>query len=39
VLGILVSHYVLIIHKVWSVGSPMEIRRALSVFAPFAFKP
>ena len=39
VLGILVSHYVLLIHKVWSIGEPMEIRRALSVFAPFAFKP
>jgi hypothetical protein len=39
VLGILVSHYVLLIHKVWSIGSPMEIRQALSVFAPFAFKP
>jgi hypothetical protein len=39
VLGILVSHYVLLIHKVWSMGSPMVIRRALSVFAPFAFKP
>ena len=39
VLGILVSHYVLLIHKVWSMGSPMEVRQALSVFAPFAFKP
>jgi hypothetical protein len=39
VLGILFSHYVLLIHKVWSVGEPMEIRRTLSVFAPFAFKP
>jgi hypothetical protein len=39
VLGILVSHYVLLIHKVWSIGSPMEVRQALSVFAPFAFKP
>jgi hypothetical protein len=39
VLGILVSHYVLLIHKVWSMGSPMEVRRALSVFAPFAFRP
>jgi hypothetical protein len=39
VLGILASHYVLLIHKVWSIGSPMEVRRALSVFAPFAFKP
>ena len=39
VLSILVSHYVLLIHKVWSIGSPMEVRQALSVFAPFAFKP
>ena len=39
VLGILVSHYVLLIHKVWSIGEPMEIRRTLSVFAPFAFRP
>jgi hypothetical protein len=39
VLGILFSHYVLLIHKVWSIGEPMEVRRALSVFAPFAFKP
>jgi hypothetical protein len=39
VLGILFSHYLLLIHKVWSVGEPMEIRRTLSVFAPFAFKP
>jgi hypothetical protein len=39
VLGVLVSHYVLLIHKVWSIGSPMEVRQALSVFAPFAFKP
>ncbi len=39
VLGILFSHYVLLIHKVSSIGTPMETRRALSVFAPFAFKP
>jgi hypothetical protein len=39
VFGILLSHYVLLIHKVWSLGEPMEVRRTLSVFAPFAFKP
>jgi hypothetical protein len=39
VVGILFSHYALLIHKVWSIGSPMEVRRTLSVFAPFAFKP
>jgi hypothetical protein len=33
-LGVLVSHYVLLIDKVWSIGEPMEIRRVLSVFAP-----
>ncbi len=39
VFGILWSHYMLLIHKVWSLGEPMEVRRTLSVFAPFAFKP
>lgn len=39
VFGILMSHYVLLIHKVWSLGEPMEVRRTLAVFAPFAFKP
>ena len=39
VLGILISHYVLLIHKVWSIGEPMEVRRTLAVFAPFAFRP
>ena len=32
--GILSSHYVLLIHKVWSIGEPMEIRRELSGFCP-----
>ncbi len=36
VLGIVGSHYVLIIHKVWSGGVPMEVRRALLPLAPFA---
>lgn len=36
VLGILGSHYVLLIHKVWSIGVPMQVRLALLPFAPFA---
>jgi len=36
VLGILSSHYVLLIHKVWSIAVPMEVRLALLPFAPFA---
>jgi hypothetical protein len=36
VLGILGSHYVLLVHKVWSIGVPMKVRLALFPFAPFA---
>jgi hypothetical protein len=36
VLGILGSHYILLVHKVWSAGVPMEVRLALLPFAPFA---
>lgn len=36
VLGIVSSHYVLLVHKVWSIGVPTEVRRALLPFAPFA---
>ena len=36
VLGVLGSHYILLIHKVWSIGVPMEVRHALFPFAPFA---
>jgi hypothetical protein len=36
VLGILSSHYVLLIHKVWSIAVPMEVRLRLLPFAPFA---
>jgi hypothetical protein len=36
VLGILGSHYVLLIHKVWSIAVPMPVRLALLPFAPFA---
>ena len=35
-LGILGSHYVLLVHKVWSPASPVEVRRALIPFIPFA---
>ena len=35
-LGILSSHYVLLIHKVWSIAVPMKVRLALLPFAPFA---
>ena len=36
VLGVLGSHYILLVHKVWSIGVPMEVRLALFPFAPFA---
>ena len=36
VLGILGSHYILLVHKVWSIGVPMGVRLALFPFAPFA---
>ena len=36
VLGIVGSHYVLLIHKVWSVAVPMPVRLTLLPFAPFA---
>jgi hypothetical protein len=36
VLGILGSHYILLVHKVWSIGVPMEVRLALFPFALFA---
>jgi hypothetical protein len=36
VLGVLGSHYVLLIHKVWSIAVPMPVRLALLPFAPFA---
>jgi hypothetical protein len=35
-LGVLGSHYILLVHKVWSIGVPMEVRLALFPFAPFA---
>lgn len=34
--GIISSHYVLLVHKVWSTGVPMEVRRSLLPYAPFA---
>jgi hypothetical protein len=36
VLGVVGSHYVLLVHKVWSIGVPREVRLALFPFAPFA---
>jgi hypothetical protein len=36
VLGVMGSHYILLVHKVWSIGVPMEVRLALFPFAPFA---
>jgi hypothetical protein len=36
VLGVVGSHYILLVHKVWSIGVPMEVRLALFPFAPFA---
>jgi hypothetical protein len=36
VLGVVGSHYVLLVHKVWSIGVPMDVRLALFPFAPFA---
>jgi hypothetical protein len=36
IFGILGSHYVLLVHKVWSPASPTEVRRALTPFIPFA---
>jgi hypothetical protein len=38
IIGILGSHYVLLVHKVWSIGVPMDVRRALLPFAPFAHR-
>jgi len=36
IVGILGSHYVLLVHKVWSFAVPIEVRLALFPFAPFA---
>ncbi len=36
VLGVLGSHYVLLVHKVWSIGVPMEVRLALFLLATLA---
>jgi hypothetical protein len=36
-LGILASHYVLLIHKVWSIAVPIDVRLALFPFAPFTY--
>lgn len=36
IIGILGSHYILLVHKVWCLGVPMQVRLALLPFAPFA---
>jgi hypothetical protein len=36
-LGIFSSHYVLLVHKVWSTGVPEDVRLALFPFAPFTY--
>jgi hypothetical protein len=37
VIGIVSSHYVLVMHKVWSIAVPMQVRLALRPFAPFPY--
>jgi hypothetical protein len=37
VLGIVASHNLLIAHKIWNVGVPLEFRTALLLHAPFIF--
>jgi hypothetical protein len=37
--GIVFSHYVLLMHKAWSMAVPMEVRLALIPFLPSAYCP
>jgi hypothetical protein len=37
--GILFSHYVLVLHKAWSMGVPMEVRMSLRPFLPSTYLP
>jgi hypothetical protein len=37
--GIVFSHYVLLMHKAWSMAVPMEVRLALIPFLPSAYLP
>jgi hypothetical protein len=39
VLGIVFSHYVLLLHKAWSFGVPVEVRLALRPFLPSTYLP
>jgi hypothetical protein len=39
VLGIVFSHYVLILHKAWSMGVPMAVRLSLRPFLPSTYLP
>jgi len=37
--GILFSHYVMVLHKAWSMGVPMEVRESLRPFLPSTYLP
>ena len=37
--GIVFSHYALLMHKAWSMAVPMEVRLALVPFLPAAYLP
>jgi hypothetical protein len=37
--GILFSHYVLVLHKAWSMGVPMDVRLSLRPFLPSTYLP
>ena len=37
--GIVASHYVLLIHKVWSTGVPYDVRERLQPYAAFSKEP
>ena len=37
--GIVFSHYALLMHKAWSMAVPVEVRRAVLPFLPFAYWP
>jgi hypothetical protein len=39
VLGIVFSHYVLVLHKAWSMGVPMSVRLSLRPFLPSTYLP
>jgi hypothetical protein len=39
IIGILFSAYVLVLHKAWSMGVPMDVRLALRPFLPSTYLP